>query len=300
MDCTTGAPVDLLATAVSEARDGIVIADAQKPGFPLVYVNRGFEIMTGYTAAEALGKSYRFLQGDDTDHPDAGAIHAALAGEEGSVFTQRSYRKDGSMFWCETSISPVYGTNAALTHFIAIEKDVTARILLEQRLHCAEPLLGLSNRRHFDQRFSDALVFSRRAHSGMSVLKIELDFFNQFNERYGRQAGDECLCKVGDCIANSFVRMSDCVARCGDGEFAVVSLSFGAGSLRQHAQEVCELVRKLDIPHSGSPHGVITVSIGGVHIMPTRETTEEMIIGVANSKLQAVKRSGCNSVLVIG
>ena len=204
------------------------------------------------------------------------------------------------MFWNETSISPVHNAAGALTHFIGIQKDVTARILLEQRLTCADPLVGVSNRRHFDQRFNDSLVFSRRAHSGMSLLIIELDFFSQFVERYGQSAGDECLCKVGDCIAKLFVRMSDCVARYGNEEFAVVSLSFGAGALRQHAQNICEQVRKLNVPHSSSPHGVVTVSIGGVHIMPTRGTTEEMLIAVANSKLQAAKRNGCNGAVIIG
>lgn len=299
MEHKANIPLALLASAVNQSRDGIIIADAQQ-GFPLVYVNQGFENMTGYTATEAIGKNYSFLQGGDTDQSDAGAIHAALAGEEGGVFTQRSYRKGGSVFWCETSISPVYNAEAVLTHFTAILKDVTARILLEQRLTCADPLVGVSNRRHFDQRFNDALVFSRRAHSGMSVLKIELDLFSQFIERYGKPAGGECLRKVGDCIAKLFVRMSDCVARYGDSEFAVVSLSFGAGSLRQHAQKVCDKVRELNIPHSDSPHGVVTVCIGGVHSMPIRETTEEMLIGVANSKLQGAKRNGCNCVLIIG
>lgn len=300
MDRTVDVPMDLLASAVYESRDGIIVADAQKQGFPLVYVNAGFENMTGYSAGEVIGKNYHFMQGDDTDPTEASAIQVAIADNENCVVTRRNYRKDGSMFWNETSISPVHNAAGALTHFIGIQKDVTARILLEQRLTCADPLVGVSNRRHFDQRFNDSLVFSRRAHSGMSLLIIELDFFSQFIERYGQSAGDECLCKVGDCIAKLFVRMSDCVARYGNEEFAVVSLSFGAGSLRQHAQNVCEQVRNLNIPHSNSPHGVVTVSIGGVHSMPTQGTTEEMLIGVANSKLQAVKRNGCNGAVIIG
>jgi diguanylate cyclase (GGDEF)-like protein/PAS domain S-box-containing protein len=304
MERTVNIPLDLLASAVNGSRDSIIIADAQKQGFPLVYVNRGFEDMTGYTAGEAIGESYYFMQGEDADQTEASAIHAAIACNESCVITLRNYRKDGSMFWNEASISPVNNAGAAPTHFpscfIAIQKDVTDRILLEQRLICVDPLVGISNRRHFDQRFNDSLVFSRRAHSGMSLLIIELDFFNQFIERYGQSAGDECLCRVGDCIAKSFVRMSDCVARYGNGEIAVVSLSFGAGALRLHAQKLCEQVRMLNIPYSDSPHGVVTVSIGGVHSMPTRETTEEMLIGVASSKLQAAKRKGCNGALIIG
>lgn len=293
-------PADLIVQAVNAARDAIVIADVREPGFPLVYVNRGFENLTGYTAGEAIGKSLHFLQGDDAGQPEAAAISAAIAGNGGCVVTLRNYRKDGSMFWNETSISPLPDAKAAPAYLIGIQKDVTASILLDQRLTCADPLAGVGGRRQFDQRFSDALVFAKRAHCGMSLLIIELDSFSRFIERYGQPGGDECLCRVGDCIAKSFLRMSDCVARYGDGEIAAVSLSFGAGSLRQHAQKLCEQVRKLDIPHSGSQHGVVTVSIGGVHIMPIRETTEEMLVKVAGSKLQAAKRNGGNSALVIG
>lgn len=300
MDRTANISMELLAMAVGESRDGIVVADAQKTGFPLVYVNRGFEELTGFGADEAIGKDFTFLLGNDTDQPEADAIANGIALNEGCAVTLRSYRKDRSMFWSETSISLVRNADAAPTHFIGIQKDVTARILLEQRLTTADPLVGVSNRRHFDQRFADSLVFARRAHTGMSLLKIDLDYFHQYIERYGQTAGDECLRRVGDCIAALFVRTSDCVARFGVSEFAVVSLSFGAGALRQHAKKICDQVRALSVPHGDSPHGVVTVSIGGVHCMPTPGTTEEMLAGVANSKLQAVKRNGCNDVLVIG
>ena len=61
MDREADIPPDLLARAVHESRDGIIIADAQQQGFPLVYVNAGFENMTGYSAGEAIGKSYYFM-----------------------------------------------------------------------------------------------------------------------------------------------------------------------------------------------------------------------------------------------
>lgn len=300
MDRALNISRDVLAHAINESLEGIIIADARKQDFPLVYVNRGFERLSGYTAEEAIGRSWSFLQGGDTDQPEAAAVKDAISRGEGCVVTLRNCRKDGSTFWNETCVSPVHNVEAVLTHFIGIQKDVTARILLEQRLTTADPLVGVSNRRHFEQRFTDSLIFTRRAHSGMSLLKIELDLFKEFIGRYGQSAGDECLRRVGDCIAGLFVRTSDCVARLGEWEFAVVSLSFGAGALRQHAQKLCEQVRALNIPHSDSPHGLVTVTIGGVHCMPTRDTTEEMLIGVANSKLQAAKRNGYNGALIIG
>ena len=163
-----------------------------------------------------------------------------------------------------------------------------------------DPMAGISNRKQFDERFADLLSISHRVRSKLSVLMIDPDLFSQFNERYGQSAGDECLCKVGVCIAKSFARASDCVSRYGGEEFAVVSLAANIEDLRRHAQKLCERVRMLNIPHGDSPHGVLTVSIGGIHRLPKRETTEEELIAMANRELLAAKRGGRNCVHING
>ena len=162
------------------------------------------------------------------------------------------------------------------------------------------PINGIGSRRHFNERFAELLSISRRVHSEVSVLMIEPDQFGQFNERYGQSAGDECLHRVGDCIAKSFVRSSDCVARYDNEEFAVVSLASNLEDLRQHAQRICERVRALNIPNSDSPHGLVTISIGGIHRLPNRETAEEELIALANQELLAAKHDGRNCVHIVG
>src|SRR3989338_2005523 len=221
---------ELFAQAIDQSHEGVTIADAKKQDFPLVYVNRGFEKLTGYTSDEIIGNSYRILQGVDSGQPGLDVIRAAVVKGEGCLVTLRNYRKDGSMFWNELSISPVRDADGDLTHYIGIQKDVTARILLEQHLHQSnldlqtlnqqlstlvytDHLVGLSNRRHFDEQFTNLLATAQRTHSELSVLMIDFDHFKQFNERYGRAAGEECMRMVGDCIAKSFVRTSDFTAR---------------------------------------------------------------------------------------
>lgn len=162
------------------------------------------------------------------------------------------------------------------------------------------PMAGISNRHHFDERFADLLSISKRVHSEVSVLMINLDQLERFNERYGQSAGDESLRLVADCIAKSFVRTSDCVVRYDGGEFAVVSLASNVEDLRHHAQKLCERVRALGIPHGDSPHGVLTISIGGVHRLANREATEEELITLANQELLAAKRDGRNCVHIAG
>ena len=294
---------DLLVKPLSEAREGVTISDAQHPDFPLIYVNEGFEGLTGYTSGEIIGKNYRVLQGTDAHQPEIAVMLAAIAKGESCVVTLRNYRKDGSMFWGEFCITPLHDAQGLLTHFIGILRDVADRGQTGQQPETrayTDPLVGIGNRRHFDERFADLLHVAQRIHSGISVLIIDLDNFKLFNDRYGNLAGDECLRMVGDCIAKSFIRTSDCVSRYGGEEFAVVSFSTDIDALRHHAQNLCEHVRELNIPHSDSPHGVVTISIGGVHRLPNRDTTEALLIELANQELLAAKHSGRDRVHIAG
>ena len=303
MNSSAEAGQDFLVKVVSVAREAISIADAQQQGFPLIYVNEGFERLTGYSPEEAIAGNYRILQRADTDQPGIAAMLAAMSNGESSSVTLRNYRKDGSMFWNELSIFPIHDVQGRLTYFIGIMKDMADRghaVQLTEAPEYTDPLIGISNRRHFDERFVDLLRAARRVHSGISVLMIDLDLFMLFNERYGHSAGDECLRRVGGRIAKSFMRSSDCVARYGGEEFAVVSFSSGIDALRDHAQKLCEQIRALNIPHGDSPHGVVTISIGGIHRVPNPDTTEESLLELAMQELHSAKYHGRDRVHITG
>lgn len=97
---------DLLVKIVSGVREGIGIIDAQQHDFPLIYVNEGFERLTGYGCGEVMAGNYRILQGADLDRPETAVMLAAIANGKGRVATLRNSRKDGSVFWNELSIHP--------------------------------------------------------------------------------------------------------------------------------------------------------------------------------------------------
>ncbi len=113
--------------ALDVAAEGVTIADAQNPGRPLIYVNRGFERMTGYAASEAIGLNCRFLQGKDTDPAAANEIRTALNAGRECVVEILNYRRDGAPFWNRLSITPIRDAAGRLTHFIGVQSDVTAR-----------------------------------------------------------------------------------------------------------------------------------------------------------------------------
>ena len=106
--------------AVAASSEGIVVTDPNRPDAPIVYVNPAFVEITGYPAAEALGRNCRFLQGGDRDQPQLETLRSALGeGRECSVVI-KNYKNDGTMFCNELSVSPVYddgGTSSTLSGY---------------------------------------------------------------------------------------------------------------------------------------------------------------------------------------
>ncbi|WP_018949625.1 PAS sensor domain-containing protein [Thioalkalivibrio sp. ALMg11] len=129
---------ELLALAVDASNDGIVIAEREGDDNILIYVNHAFEELTGYRSEEILYRDCRFLQGEDTDQDVRQEIRAAIDENRPCRVTLRNYRKDGSLFWNELSLTPVFNDEDRLTYYIGIQKDITARVEAEQRAERAE------------------------------------------------------------------------------------------------------------------------------------------------------------------
>jgi PAS domain S-box-containing protein len=122
----------LLGRAVAASSNGIIITDPKVPDNPIVYVNPAFEEISGYTADEVLGHNCRFLQADDRDQPALDELREALTEERECRVVLRNYRKDGTPFWNELYVSPVYDEENRLTNFVGVQNDVTQRRRIEE------------------------------------------------------------------------------------------------------------------------------------------------------------------------
>jgi len=116
---------ELLAEALDKAPVYIIICDALKDDYPIIYVNAEFEKLTGYSKEEAIGKNPRFLQGDVKEQPELDAIRNGLRTGTSCRTLIKNFRKDGTLFWNMLYISPVKNDNDIITHFIGISNDVT-------------------------------------------------------------------------------------------------------------------------------------------------------------------------------
>lgn len=125
--------------AMAACANGIAIADMRLPDQPLIYVNPAFERLTGYQAAEILGRNCRFLQGDERQQAARSRIRDAVnAGQEVHVIL-RNYRKDGTAFWNELHLSPVYNAGGEMSHMIGVQNDVTYKVEYYRQVLGEEP-----------------------------------------------------------------------------------------------------------------------------------------------------------------
>ncbi len=124
--------LQLLERGIAASSNGIVITEATQGDNTIIYVNPGFESITGYSREEVIGKNCRFLQGSDRHQPALKELRKAIKAGESCSVTLRNYRKEGRLFWNELTISPVRNTWGKLTHYIGIQTDISERKQAEE------------------------------------------------------------------------------------------------------------------------------------------------------------------------
>lgn len=124
----------LMQLVVDASNDGIVIAEHEGDDNILIYANKAFERLTGYSAEDILYQDCRFLQGGERDQFALKAIREALKKGQPCRQILRNFRKDGTAFWNELSITPVYNDAEKVMYFIGIQKNVTEQVQAQQKV----------------------------------------------------------------------------------------------------------------------------------------------------------------------
>ncbi len=128
--------------ALAAVNEGIVITDPNQPDNPIVYVNPAFERVTGYAAGEVVGRNCRLLQGEGTEPAAVAAVRQAVREARTDTVELLNYRKDGTPFWNCLSISPITDAAGRLTHFVGVQRDVTAARAAREELQASHALLS--------------------------------------------------------------------------------------------------------------------------------------------------------------
>ncbi|MCA0972541.1 PAS domain-containing protein [Halobacillus litoralis] len=118
---------EFIKAAIDRVGAGVVITDPEQEDNPMIYCNQGFKDLTGYEEAEILGRNCRFLQGKDTSEITVNKLRAGISNQEVTTVELKNYRKDGTPFWNELQIFPVFVEQMGQTYFVGVQKDVTKR-----------------------------------------------------------------------------------------------------------------------------------------------------------------------------
>ena len=127
--------------AIAASSNGIVITDATLSNNPMIYVNPSFERITGYSAAEVIGRDCRFLQGGDRNQIGLLDLRKAIEEQRECHAVLLNYRKDGTQFWNDLYIAPVFNDHGELTNYIGIQTDITDQVKSNQKLLASEERL---------------------------------------------------------------------------------------------------------------------------------------------------------------
>jgi diguanylate cyclase (GGDEF)-like protein len=158
-----------------------------------------------------------------------------------------------------------------------------------------DSLIGLSNRRHFDEKLEREWRRALRARTALGLLMIDADHFKSYNDRFGHQAGDELLAALARCIAATTLRATDFTARYGGEEFVVLLSGPDATEPAKLGERICQAVAAMD--QSAGALARMTVSIGVALIVPTAQAMQQDLVGAADRALFEAKQGGRNRVV---
>ncbi len=259
--------------------------------------------LLGYTPEQMLQSS-----GKRDVHPDdwnrVSGLLKGLQEDGGTVsFTYRFRHQSGEFIWLDGNSRWVEGERA----FIMTLRNVSARVAAEQALHEAnnrlqrlvmlDGLTGIANRRCFDQLLDREFRRGLRTGLPLALLMIDADRFKVFNDTYGHQAGDDCLCAIAATLGPLMRRPADLVARYGGEEFVVMLPETDQAGAMELAEHIRSEIRRLAIPHSGTGSAIVTVSIGVASAVPGQQAADSAaLLAEADQALYVAKAEGRDRV----
>lgn len=276
---------------MTHAYEAIMITDAD---CRIEMVNPAFSELTGYTAAEAAGRTPSLLQSGRHDAAFFASMWQEIGEKgvwQGEIWNRR---KDGDIFPALLSVSTVKNGNGKVLNYIGIFSDITRSKESEQRLERLafhDPLTGLANRLLFLDRLRQAIHQARRGREKLGVMFLDLDGFKEVNDTYGHHVGDVLLQQVAGRI-QLLLREQDTVARLGGDEFTILIQGV------KHTAEAAGIAEKVraGLGQLYEVEGqVCTVGVSiGISSYPHDGDTAESLLEQADAAMYRAKQGGRN------
>lgn len=273
------------------------------------YVSPAISELLGWEQDDLLDQHYtRIIHEEDVPRVQQ-FVKDLRQGAASSPLAYRCRKRNGSYLWleatgrllCHPHTEEVYG-------FVSVLRDISDRKAAEEQMLAAyetaeqlalmDGLTGVANRRLLDQTLNREWVSSRRDKTPLSLLLIDVDHFKSFNDRYGHLQGDECLRQVATRMQTALRRPLDLLARYGGEEFVAILPNTSGDGAESIAESLRKVVQECCIPHTGSPHGIVTVSLGCATEVPSDTSTSSSLLQAADEALYRAKSQGRNCIQV--
>lgn len=160
-----------------------------------------------------------------------------------------------------------------------------------------DQLTGVANRRRYDRYSLTKWSEAARLQVPFSICMFDIDHFKMYNDTFGHPAGDKVISAIAKTISSHLKRSTDFVARYGGEEFVAISMGDPSKKIFEHLQKVRQAIEDLHIPHAPNVSDWVTVSVGGVTVVPETRDTYDVYLKIADTMLYDAKKHGRNRVV---
>jgi two-component system cell cycle response regulator len=292
---------ELYRRLVESSPEGVVLIDAQGTDHPVLYVNPAFEALTGYSAAELIGRNLRLLQADDREQDGRHRLRDAMSRGETCRVLLRNYRKDGSLFWNEMTVMPLRHPDGCVTHYAGHHRDAGERLRIDPKVSkdslsgAHQPtaiavrddrLTGLYTLSYLEELLKRDWSVAHREQRSIAVFAVDIDALDLYNATFGR---------VAHVVSACLRRSSDVTARIEGGSLIAFAPGLSIEQAFRVGQLMAERVRDLRIHH---PRSVVlryvSVSVGVCAAIPGASDSPSDLLQKAQQQLQFAKKAGRN------
>ncbi len=291
-----------LFTAIDQSINIVFITDVKGH---IEYVNTMFEHVTGYAKGEVIGQNPRILASGETAHAAYEELWGTIVGGKTWRGIFKNKKKNGQYYWGNGLITPIRNEKGQITHFLAIQEDITEKMKIEDRikyLTTYDELTGLCNRTCFTEQLNEWLSHNKTDNQTGVLLLMDIDGFRSINDTYGHSTGDSVLRHVAEFLTTTLFEADkhyvakdgreSILGRMGGDEFAI----FLPARDEKKGMETAEEIRKrLEKSRFVELPGHVTTSIG-IALYPRDGNTTKELITKADAAIYHAKELGRNRI----
>lgn len=282
---------------VKIVNENILISIANKDGY-IVDLSDAYSKFTGYSKKELIGKKHNIFKHPENDDYIFRELWETIL--KGRIWKgeHQNVKKDGSMFWVENSITPNIDEEGNIVGFTSIYNDITDKKEISKLL-ITDYLTKIHNRRHFNTTFDIELKRNKRDSKNLILMILDIDYFKQYNDTYGHDAGDKALYEVAQALKYTLKRSHDFVFRLGGEEFGIITSNVDFEGIEVLSNSLRESIEHLEIEHKASKvNKYLTISIGVKMVECTSSLSQNDIYQLADKALYKAKNKGRNTAVI--